>query len=81
MVLFTLNLSIGGSTYSIDYPSLDVCLTDSALKKLFDEWLIEDCSIHIGAKRVTALPATDTTWARLREQIISNSTTILRNTA
>ena len=81
VALFTLNISIGGSTFSIDYPSLDDCLTDPVLKKLFDEWLIEDCSIYIGAKRITALPATDTTWGRLREQIISNSTAILRNTA
>ena len=79
--LFTLNLGISGSDVSVDYDSLDDCLTDPVLKNLFDEWLIEKCSVYIGTKRITALPATDTTWGRLREQIISNATTILRNQA
>ncbi len=77
--LFTLKISISGSPLSIDYRSLDGCLTDPALRSLFDEGVIEKCSVYIGVKRVTALPTTDTTWQRFREQLISNSTTILRN--
>ena len=76
--LFTLNMTFTDNTdHVFDYPSIDACLTDTGLQAIFLDGLIERCSINIGTKRITALPVME--WGRLREQLVSNSTTILRN--
>lgn len=77
MTLFTLDMTIDGVEHPpIAYATLDECFTDAGLQALFDDSLVSRCAINIGAKRIAALPTMS--WGRLREQLISNSTTILR---
>ena len=77
--MFTVNLEItDGSSYTIEYPGLDSCLTDYGLRGLFDDELVTNCVVTMDGKRITALPAMD--WRRLRDNLISNSATILKRT-
>ena len=80
MTRLTINIQlIGGTTHAVDYLNLNDCLNDAGLKTLFKDNMIETCSIAIGTKRITALPIMG--WQRFRDQLISNSTTILRSMA
>lgn len=75
--LFTVDLRLtDGTEHAIGYTSVDDCLTDHGLKALFECQLITKCSVNTKGKRITALPVME--WVRLQEQLISNSTTILR---
>ncbi len=77
MTLFTLNLTLSDNTgLAIDYDGLDECRNDDGMKGLFDDDLVERCSITIDDKRITALPRTDITWKRLDEHLESNRKTL-----
>lgn len=74
--LFTIRLEMDGGSFNIDYPNLDAFLSDHGLKALFDEGQVTACSVYCGNKRMAGLPVMD--WQRLHDQVIANSTAILR---
>ena len=77
MPLFVVKLALGDERVDIDYNALEECLSDNGLKALFDEGLVTQCEIYCGDKRIAGLPVMD--WKRLRDQIVSNSSAILRS--
>jgi len=64
------------SMREISYESIDACLGDSALESLFRQEMIRECEICCEDRRIATLPIM--TFARLKDQLISNSTAILR---
>jgi len=77
---FTVKLYLfEGTEHDIDYNSLEDCLVDTGLQTLFDGGLVKKCSVFIGTKRITALPPTNNTWARLCEQLTLNRITFTRS--
>ena len=74
--LFVVKLEIGDERVDIGYETLDACLSDGGLKTLFDLGAVTQCTIYCGDTRITRLPVM--AWDRLNDQLVSNSTTILR---
>ncbi len=79
MLLVKVELTDGRSE-SIPYRDLSECLRDAGLKTLFDTEQVVRCSIYCGDDRITGLPRVVMTWNRFKDQLISNSVTILRRT-
>ena len=75
--LFTVTVDFEDVSTKIPYGSIDECLSDKCLRTLFDDGLITACVIHCGDKRIAGLPVMD--WWRFRDQIVSNSATLLRS--
>jgi hypothetical protein len=76
MSFFRVQIEVRGETTAIDYESLDSCLADYGLRVLFDEGFVSECEVWCQGKRITALPFC--TWNRFKENLISNSPTILK---
>lgn len=72
-MLFVVKLTLATEAFEIGYPSLDSCLTDEGLRGVFDVGGV--ASVWSGSLRITRDIAS---WERFREQIIANSTTLLR---
>ena len=70
-------LELEDERVDVDYETLDNCLSDNGLKALLDDGLVAGCTIYCGDKRIAGLSIM--TWDKLREQVVSNSTTILRS--
>ena len=76
MILFTTKIILDNETWDTPYRSLDDCLNDPGLAQLLD---LEGatCLIWCGGLRLTGKPITSST--ELRDAIIDNAGTILRN--
>jgi len=80
--LFTINVDFPDNlSGGFNYTTLVSCLDDRGLRALFDDGLIRGCTILKDDRRVTALPATDLTWARFTTQIRNNATELLQEAA
>ena len=76
MPLFTVSMKVDGKEHDIDYDSVDACLNDDGLRSLFANHLVSNCALICDGRRITAGPINE--WIRLKQQLVSNSTTILR---
>jgi len=79
--LFTVKLVHRGEKQAIDFPTIDKFMTDPAMPGLFEgdstiDRPVTECTVYIGKKRITSLPYM--TWNKLKDQVLSNSETILR---
>ncbi len=76
--LFTIRVEIEDDdrTHRFGYDSVVEALEDPGLRVLFDYGLIMSCVVYSGPCRITAGPIVD--WARLRHQLKSNSSTLLK---
>lgn len=79
MPLFTVVLELDpGTKHEIEYESIKVCLDDTGLETLFDLGIVISAQIKSCGKRVAALPQAIASWDRFKDQVISNSTVLLR---
>lgn len=77
MALFTIKIELKGEGEKyVHYDTMDAFLNDEGLEALFKDKLVTSCTVLSGGQRITGLPQMD--WARLVDQVVSNSTTILR---
>ncbi len=75
--LFTIHVELKeGRTLKMGHRSIVDALDDPGLRGLFDDELVKTCSLHSGSRRLTATPID--TWDRLRQQLTSNSSTLLQ---
>ena len=75
--LFTICLRLAdGVPLKVHYDTIESCLADTGLRALFDCGGVECCEVFCGPVRITALPVQE--WSRLKDNIVSNSTSILR---
>lgn len=75
--LFTVRIELtDGIDHEIEYGSVIGALNDKCLRILFDSELVKTCSVHTNSMRITAGPIT--TWERLKHQLTTNSSTLLR---
>jgi hypothetical protein len=79
MALFTIVIELGPeSKRTIGYDSIKECLDDVGLRTLFDNGMVVSAQIRKGSQRVAALPEALVSWKRFEDQVVSNSTTLLR---
>jgi len=77
--LFTIDLSINGEwQHAFSYSSIVECLRDDSLRTLLDGGHVTACVVYCDARKITALPEALISWERFVDNLISNSTTILR---
>lgn len=76
--LFTIQVDTPNDALRVEYESFTECLSDSGLQRWFNEGEVTAYRISQGPKRIAALPQSLITWERFKDQLISNSTVILR---
>jgi len=79
--LFTVKLIHRGKLQSLDFSTIHKFMTDPGMPGLFEgdsaiDRPVTECTVYIGKKRITSLPYM--TWEKLKDQVLSNSETILR---
>ncbi len=73
----TVRVTVSDGERVFDYESASACLDDEGLRALFVHQQISSCVLICGGRSITAGPIV--TWDRLKEQLVSNATTILRS--
>ena len=68
-------LSSESNPQLIQYDTIEDCLNDPALAKLFDGEVVS-CAIYCGSKKICGIGIT--TFDRLIDAVVSNATAILR---
>jgi hypothetical protein len=78
ILLFTIRLELDDDErqHRLGYNSVVEALEDPGLRVLFDNKLVSSCALYSGPCRVTAGPITD--WERLKYQLKTNSSTLLK---
>ena len=79
MTLFTIRVDLQGvGARTFEYESVVGALEDPGLAKVFADKLVQGCAVYCATKRITKLPHSVMLLSRLVDQLVSNSTTILR---
>ncbi len=80
MTMFTIKAEVEGVVAEYPYNTFDQFFTGEELPLLCGNGMIDSCAIYQnGNEIVPSLPKMLISWERLRDQVISNSSTILRS--
>ena len=80
VTMFTIQAEVEGRSVTLEYKTLDHFFTDVTLREWFHRGLVDKCAVYQnGDALTTSLPKMLMGWERLREQVISISSTILRS--
>ncbi len=78
--MFTIKAEVEGVVRDFPYRTLDQFFSDAGLRGLCDDGLVGSCAVHQNGGALSApLPKMLISWERLRDQVISNSSAILRS--